>query len=86
MKLAPRFDQKRKSNSSSDATGNNMPCAKEKRQYQKHLRSFMSWQDDTEYTNTKEFSRDELLSVRPEDIIGYLTKMAYGKDELEEED
>ena len=59
-----------------------MPCAKELKRYASKMVQFMLWRDDFAYPKDHVFTDDQRDSVKPKDILAYMTFVAYVKVDI----
>ena len=50
------------------------------------MASFMGWVHDAEYEKDRQYSREQLLNIHPDMVVGYFTFKAYGMDNPGEHD
>ena len=62
-----------------------MPCAKELKRYASKMVQFMSWRDDFSYPKNHVFTDAQRDSVKPDEILSYMTLVAYGKVDVDED-
>ena len=48
--------------------------------YAPYLRKFMSWKDGQDYIQGTQFSQEQLLAIRPHQIVRYMSLLAYGTE------
>ena len=51
-----------------------------RQQYAPHLRRFMSWKDSHPYADGTEFTDAQLLEIRPNHLLRYMSLIAYGPE------
>ena len=67
------------SNNTMDDDGWEWPTSSTAKKYKSSLISFMSYFHNKQYDKDKEFTKEELLQIRPRDIHNWMALKAFGK-------